>query len=144
MALGRIVTLKTGRRPQQEGANGDTAAFAGNVQGCERMNMAGSRSTFVIRSGDFVPKTASMSWACQDHVIRGRPAITMDGTWLWQQNNGFQNKAAGLPGLPHPNDGANRKAYYRLLSTPAGFDNICSTGRRMWRCRWGRSVATYG
>lgn len=74
------------------------------------MNMAGTRSTFGIRSGDFVPKTASMSWAYLDHVILGGPAMTMDGTWLWQQNNGFQNNGAGFPGLPHPNDGANRKA----------------------------------
>lgn len=63
-----------------------------------------------------------MSRACPDHVILGKPAMTMDGTWLWQQNNGFQSKATGLPGLPHPNDGANRKEYYRLLSTPEGFD----------------------
>ncbi|MHC8608089.1 hypothetical protein ACW4FP_10560 [Paenarthrobacter ureafaciens] len=47
-----------------------------------------------------------------DRLIRYRPAMTMDGTWLWQLNNGFQNQGTGLPGLPHPKDGANRKAYY--------------------------------
>lgn len=30
-----------------------------------------------------------MSRACTDRLIRYRPAMTMDGTWLWQLNNGF-------------------------------------------------------
>ena len=54
----------------------------------------------------------SAATECTDRLIRYRPAMTMDGTWLWQLNNGFQNQGTGLPGLPHPKDGANRKAYY--------------------------------
>ncbi|BCW06709.1 hypothetical protein NtRootA1_28470 [Arthrobacter sp. NtRootA1] len=58
-ALVRIVTPEAGHGPQLLKALSppcDTVSYASNVQGCERMNMAGSRSTFGIRSGDLFPR----------------------------------------------------------------------------------------